>query len=339
MAKKLPFGPVMIDLEGLELTAYDKEKISHPNTGAVILFARNFAEPEQVTELINSIRAARNGSVLLAVDQEGGRVQRFLQGFTRLPPASIYSNYPKEAEPAGWLMAAELLAVGIDFSFAPVLDVDCGISEIIGNRSFSQNCESAAQLASQFRIGMNQAGMAAVGKHFPGHGAIALDSHLALPVDERDLDKIRNKDIIPFKYLIDEGLEGIMPSHVVYPEIDSLPAGFSPVWIRQILRKELGFDGAVFSDDLSMEGAASVGSFVERSEMALQAGCDMILVCNNPEAAEQVLEATPIKQCPIRAKRLIRMQGKHQLNLPQLLKSDHWRQVSSRISRISETCK
>ena len=336
MAKKLPIGPVMIDLEGLELTAYDKEKIGHPNTGAVILFARNFAEPEQVMELINCIRATRKGSILLAVDQEGGRVQRFQQGFTRLPPASLYSDHPEEAEPSGWLMAAELLAVGIDFSFAPVLDVDCGISEIIGNRSFSQDCESAARLASQFRKGMNQAGMAAVGKHFPGHGAIALDSHLALPVDKRDLDTIRSKDIVPFKYLIDEGLEGIMPSHVVYPEIDSLPAGFSPVWIQKILREELGFDGAVFSDDLSMEGAASVGSFVERSELALHAGCDMILVCNNPEAAEQVLETTQIKQSPAREKRLIRMQGKHQLNRLQLVKSDHWRKVSTRISRISE---
>lgn len=336
MPQELPIGPVMIDLEGLELTPSDKEKINHPLTGAVILFARNYSDPEQVAELITSIRAARNGPILLAVDQEGGRVQRFQQGFTRLPPAVLYSEYPEEAESAGWLMASELLSVGIDFSFAPVLDVDCGLSEIIGNRSFSRDCYFAARLASKFRKGMNQAGMAAVGKHFPGHGAIALDSHLALPVDERTLETIRDKDLFPFRYLIDEGLEGVMPAHVVYPAIDSLPAGFSPIWIKRILREELGFNGAVFSDDLSMEGAASAGSFVDRAELALQAGCDMILVCNNPQAAEQVLEAIPIPNEPYREKRLLNMKGQPELTRSQLLKSAQWRKISSRINLLSE---
>jgi len=331
MTSKLPIGPIMLDVAGLTLAQDEKEKINHPNTGAVILFSRNYQDPEQVTELINSIRAARNGDILIAVDQEGGRVQRFQQGFTRLPPASSYAETPELAEPAGWLMAAELLAVGVDFSFAPVLDIDCGVSEIIGNRSFSTDPALATQLSSSFRKGMNAAGMAATGKHFPGHGAVALDSHLTLPVDDRDLDSIRAKDLLPFKQLIEEGLEGIMPAHVVYPKVDPSPAGFSPFWIQQILRKELNFNGTVFSDDLSMEGAASVGGFPERAKLAQLAGCDMVLVCNNPAAAEQVLDALPITQNPVREQRLTRMQGKPQMNREQLMRSDKWQQISTLI--------
>jgi beta-N-acetylhexosaminidase len=322
----------MLDIAGLTLAQDEKEKINHPNTGAVILFSRNYQDPEQVTELINQIRATRNGNILIAVDQEGGRVQRFQHGFTRLPPAASYAQSPELAESAGWLMAAELLAVGVDFSFAPVLDIDCGVSEIIGNRSFSTDPTLATRLSSSFRKGMNEAGMAATGKHFPGHGAVALDSHLTLPIDERDLDSIRAKDLTPFKQLIEEGLEGIMPAHVVYPKVDPNPAGFSPFWIQQILRKELNFDGTVFSDDLSMEGAASVGDFPERARLAQAAGCDMILVCNNPCAAEQVLESLPITQDPIREQRLSRMQGKPQMNREQLMHTEKWQQLSTLIN-------
>ncbi|MCX7102700.1 MAG: beta-N-acetylhexosaminidase, partial [Methylobacter sp.] len=279
MNSNLPIGPIMLDVAGLTLAPEEMEKLNHPNTGAVILFSRNYQDPEQVNQLINSLRAARNGKLLIAVDQEGGRVQRFQQGYTRLPPASHYAQVPELAESAGWLMAAELLTDGVDFSFAPVLDIDCGVSEIIGNRSFSDDPVLATRFSSQFRKGMNAAGMAATGKHFPGHGAVALDSHLTLPIDERDLDSIRAKDLLPFKQLIEEGLEGIMPAHVVYSKIDSNPAGFSPFWIQEILRKELKFNGTVFSDDLSMEGAASVGDFPERARLAQLAGCDMILVC------------------------------------------------------------
>ncbi|MEE7625464.1 beta-N-acetylhexosaminidase [Methylobacter sp. Wu8] len=332
MTSNLPIGPIMLDVAGLTLAQDEKEKLNHPNTGAVILFSRNYQDPEQVTELINTIRAARNGDILIAVDQEGGRVQRFQQGFTRLPPASSYARMPELAEPAGWLMAAELLAVGVDFSFAPVLDIDCGVSEIIGNRSFSTDPTLAVRLSSSFRKGMNEAGMAATGKHFPGHGAVALDSHLTLPVDERDLDAIRAKDLLPFKQLIAEGLEGIMPAHVVYPRIDPNPAGFSPFWIQQILRKELNFNGTVFSDDLSMEGAASVGDFPERARLAQLAGCDMILVCNNPAAAEQVLDALPITHDPIREQRLRAMQGKPQMNREQLMQSEKWQRLSTLIN-------
>jgi beta-N-acetylhexosaminidase len=332
MTTKLPIGPIMLDVAGLNLAPDEKEKINHPNTGAVILFSRNYQDPAQVTELIKQIRAARDGDILVAVDQEGGRVQRFQHGFIRLPPAASYAQSPELAESAGWLMAAELLAVGIDFSFAPVLDIDCGVSEIIGNRSFSTDPALATRLSSSFRKGMNEAGMAATGKHFPGHGAVALDSHLTLPVDERDLDSIRAKDLAPFKQLIEEGLEGIMPAHVVYPKVDPNPAGFSPFWIQQILRKELNFNGTVFSDDLSMEGAASVGDFPERARLAQAAGCDMILVCNNPAAAEQVLESLPITQDPVREQRLNRMQGKPQMNREQLMHTEKWQQLSTLIN-------
>ena len=336
MTNHYSIGPVMLDVEGLTLAEHEQEKLNHPNTGAVILFSRNYQNPEQVTELINSIRAARNGAILIAVDQEGGRVQRFQNGFTRLPPASFYAQAPELTESAGWLMAAELLAVGVDFSFAPVLDIDCGVSEIIGNRSFSADPELATQLASFYRKGMKAAGMAATGKHFPGHGAVALDSHLTLPVDERDLDSIRLKDLLPFKRLIAEGLEGIMPAHVVYPNIDANPAGFSSFWIQQILRRELNFNGAIFSDDLSMNGAASVGDYPERARMAQQAGCDVVLVCNNPVAAEHVLEALPVTQDPLREQRLQRMRGKPFMDREQLLNTEKWLQASTLINQFTQ---
>lgn len=326
-------GPVMLDIADLTLATDEKELIKHPNTGAVILFSRNFQSPQQVAELIRSIRAARDGDILIAVDQEGGRVQRFQTGFTRLPAVARFAQHPELAESAGWLMAAELLAVGVDFSFAPVLDVDCGISEIIGDRSFSRDPHQVIQLANLFRMGMKYAGMAATGKHFPGHGAVAADSHLALPVDERDLDTIRNHDLLPFKHLIMAGLEAVMLAHIVYPNIDAQAAGFSPFWIQQILRQELKFDGVVFSDDLSMEGAASVGGFAERARLAQAAGCDMILVCNNPKAAEEVLDALPIVDDPVREQRLLRMQGKPLMGREQLQKAPKWQTISDLIKQ------
>lgn len=325
--KNQSYGSVMLDIAGTTLADSEREIINHPNTGAVILFARNYENAEQVTDLINDIRAARNGEILIAVDQEGGRVQRFQKDFTRLPPAALYENESEIAEIAGWLMAVELLAVGVDFSFAPVLDVDCGVSTIIGNRAFSQNAEKVTQLASEFRRGMARAGMAATGKHFPGHGAVALDSHLTLPIDERDLNTIREHDLQPFRQLIAEGLEGIMPAHVLYSQIDSQPAGFSNFWIQTILREELGFDGVVFSDDLSMEGAAVVGRFSERSKIALNAGCDMVLVCNNPMAAVEVLDFLPIEMNTNRERRLQKMRGKFSLNREQLQTNKMWQQA------------
>ena len=333
--KKQSIGPVMIDIEGVTLSLLEQKKINHPNTGAVILFSRNYTSPEQIAKLIQSIRDAREGEILIAVDQEGGRVQRFQTGFTRLPPASVFAQHPDLAESAGWLMASELLAVGVDFSFAPVLDIDCGVSEIIGNRSFSQDPQLATQLSSQFRKGMKSAGMAATGKHFPGHGAVALDSHLTLPIDNRDLQTIREKDLQPFTQLIKEGLEAIMPAHVVYPQVDSLPAGFSSRWIEQILRTELNFNGTVFSDDLSMEGAASMGDFSQRAQLAMQAGCDMVLVCNNPDAANEVLASLPITQDKTREQRLQAMLGKPSLSREQLMNTDKWQQISTQIKNLT----
>lgn len=335
MTNQYPIGPVMLDVAGLSLTQVEQEKINHPNTGAVILFSRNYETPAQISQLIDCIRAARKGDILIAVDQEGGRVQRFQTGFTRLPPASYYAGMPLLAESAGWLMATELLSVGVDFSFAPVLDIDCGISQIIGDRSFSTDPDLATKLASLFRKGMHNAGMAATGKHFPGHGSVALDSHLTLPIDDRDLDTIRGKDFLPFIQLIKEGLEGIMPAHVLYPSIDPNPAGFSPFWIQQILRKELKFNGTVFSDDLSMAGAASAGDYPERARLAQEAGCDMLLVCNNPVAAEEVLDSLPITQDPLREQRLRRMQGNLCKSFP-YKNTEKWQKTSTLINQLFE---
>lgn len=335
-ASQLPYGPIMIDLEGLNMSASEKDKINHPNAGAVILFKRNFSNPQQVIQLIKQIRAARNGPILIAVDQEGGSVQRFQNGCTPLPSASSYEAKGKQsvklATLAGWLMASELLALGIDFSFAPVLDVDCGISEIIADRSFSKNPLIAATLAGAFRQGMRQAGMAATGKHFPGHGAVSVDSHLDLPVDARCLNSIRQKDLIPFERLIADGIEAIMPAHIIYEQVCSQPAGFSKIWITKILRKEFNFNGVVFSDDLSMEGASYVGDYPRRVKLAMTAGCDMVLVCNNPEAATQVLNAMPIQNNSIRQHRLISMQGKRSIDWQQLQHAKHWQQASKTIS-------
>ena len=330
----LPIGPIMIDVAGHELDALDREKIAHPNTGGLIIFARNYDNPQQVKALVKSIRAARGGDILIAVDQEGGRVQRFQNGFTRLPAMAVFEQQSELVEDAGWLMAAEVLNVGVDFSFAPVLDVDCGISQIIGNRSFSQDPQRAADLSSAFRKGMNSAGMAATGKHFPGHGSVALDSHLTLPEDNRDLETIRAHDLLPFKRLIAEGLEAIMPAHVVYPQVDKLPAGFSPIWIQQILRNELQFDGAIFSDDLSMEGAAIAGDFLERARLADSAGCDMLLVCNNPKAAEQVLEGMRFAPSSDRQRRLKAMLGRPQFDSNTLFSSERWQDVSNKIAKL-----
>ncbi|WP_246534883.1 beta-N-acetylhexosaminidase [Methylomonas paludis] len=328
-------GPVMIDIEGQSLTALDKEKIAHPNTGGLILFSRNYESPAQITELIEAIRQARRAPILIAVDQEGGRVQRFQDDFTPLPAAAVYAEQADLTEDAGWLMAAELLAVGVDFSFAPVLDVDCGISEIIGNRSFSADPELAAQLAAKFRLGMNKAGMAAIGKHFPGHGAVALDSHLTLPVDERSLEQIRQQDLMPFQRLIKAGLEGIMPAHVVYPQVDVWPAGFSGIWLQDILRRELGFEGVIFSDDLSMAGAAIAGDYPDRAKLAQEAGCDMLLVCNNSSAAERVLDSLKIGRHPARERRLLTMRGGTALSREDLMLTTEWQQLSAKITLLS----
>jgi beta-N-acetylhexosaminidase len=336
-------GPVMLDLQGLSLTPDEKDKLTHPAAGGLILFSRNYESPQQLMNLVGEIRAARP-EILIAVDHEGGRVQRFREGFTRLPPAARYretaDGQPEisevAAESAGWLMAAELRSVDIDFSFAPVLDVDSGISDIIGNRAFSSNPFEAATLARAFARGMRRAGMACVGKHFPGHGGVAEDSHLALPIDHRRLEEIENRDLLPFRTLIEFGLEGIMPAHVVYAGVDGRPAGFSPFWIQEVLRRRLGFDGTVFSDDLSMAGAAFAGNYVDRARLALEAGCDMVLVCNMPDAAGEVLESLANHSNPELGARLQRMRGRFSINRNALLACEDWQRAVELMASINE---
>jgi beta-N-acetylhexosaminidase len=328
----------MFDLAGTVLAPEDRDKLLSPAAGGIILFARNYASPEQISRLTADIRAIRPAA-LIAVDQEGGRVQRFRGGFTRLPPAYRYQAEPDAeglAEAAGWLMAAELRAVDVDLSFAPVLDVECGISQVIGDRAFGDDPDTAIRLAGAFVRGMARAGMAAVGKHFPGHGSVVEDSHVALPVDRRPLADIEARDLRPFRALIEGGLDGIMAAHVIYEQLDERPAGFSPFWVREVLRQRLGFQGAVFTDDLSMAGAAYAGGPVDRARLALEAGCDMVLVCNAPGAAEAVLEDVAARGFdPAGASRLQRLRGRFPVDRAGLLAAAEWQNASARIAALT----
>ncbi len=366
----------MLDIQGTALTAEDRERLRHPLTGGLILFARNYESPAQIAELVREIHALREPRLLVAVDHEGGRVQRFRAGFTALPACrrfgEIHDENPKRAqrlaETAGWLMAAELRAVDVDFSFAPVLDLDRGVSAVIGDRAFHRDPEVVAGLALAYVHGMQRAGMAATGKHFPGHGGCEADSHLALPVDAREYADLRIEDLVPFERLAHHGLAGIMPAHVLYPKIDRQPAGFSPFWLKKVLRQELGFQGVIFSDDLSMEGAKSAfapaleigrtsaasrasesargprtrvpdvppktspigegaGDPVDRARAALDAGCDMVLVCNDPAAAGRILDGFGPHDDPVAHLRLVRMHGRPGSDRTTLMASSEWREA------------
>lgn len=311
-------GPVMLDVEGLELSAQERERLRHPQAGGVILFSRNYESAAQLGALVAAIHGLRDPHLLVAVDHEGGRVQRFREGFSRLPAAAaigvVYDQDPHRArtlaEQAGWLMAAELRATGVDFSFAPVLDLNHGLSGVIGDRAFHSDPQVVTTLAQAWVRGMREAGMAAVGKHFPGHGGVRGDSHLVLPEDNRELRRIASADLVPFARLAQAGLAGIMPAHVRYTRVDDRPAGFSRYWLQTVLRERLGFDGAVFSDDLSMVGAESIGDYPARAQAALEAGCDMVLVCNHPEQAGAVLEALEGREDPVGRVRLARFHGR-----------------------------
>jgi len=292
----MTLGSIMMDVSGLALTKTEKSQLTKPSIGGVILFTRNYKSIDQVKALIASIRII-NSDLLIAVDHEGGRVQRFRQGFTRLPAMAklgeVYDKNPEQAlEQAfscGWVLAAELLEIGVDFSFAPVLDLDYGNSSVIGDRAFHSNPEVVVKLAGSLIDGMHEAGMKCVGKHFPGHGHVMLDSHLDLPIDDRSMNEIR-QDILAFKGLINNGLDAIMPAHVVYDQVDDKPAGFSSKWIKEILQSQLGFSGVVFSDDLSMQGAHFIKDIAERVQVSLDSGCDMALICNHPELVTQVID-------------------------------------------------
>ena len=307
-------GALMLDIAGTELTQEDIELLQAPQVGGVILFTRNIKSPAQVRALTDHMRQVRP-EILIAVDQEGGRVQRLKTGFTLLPAmghfGELYLTEPEKAiqlaEQCGWLMAVEVLAVGIDFSFAPVLDIN-DISDVIGDRAFAKNIQDIVPLAQAFMTGMQRAGMATTGKHFPGHGSVKADSHVAAAIDSRSYDEIYAQDMQSFIQLKTQ-LDALMPAHVIYENVDPNPAGFSPFWIQKILRQELKFDGVLFSDDLSMQAACVAGNADARIRAALDAGCDMGLVCNNRESACVAL--TGIENLPLpNQERLERMRGK-----------------------------
>jgi len=311
-------GSVMLDVEGTQLTAEEETRLRHPLVGGVILFTRNYESPSQLTKLTATIHALRSPPLLVAVDHEGGRVQRFRDGFTKIPPMRelgiIWDEHPQRArhlaQQTGLVLASELRACGVDFSFTPVLDIDYGQSSVIGNRAFHSEPQAIAELAHSLLLGLKHGGMPTVGKHFPGHGYVQADSHLDIPVDERDFVDIEMADLTPFRQMVDFGLTAVMPAHVIYPKVDSRPAGFSPVWLKNILREELGFEGCIFSDDLSMEGASVAGGIVERAQAALQAGCEMVLVCNNPESAEELVQGLQWEMPATSRARIARMHGK-----------------------------
>lgn len=335
----MSLGPLMIDLAGTDLTSEDRRLLAHPMVGGVLLFSRNFSGPAQVTELVQQIHAARTPPLLVAVDQEGGRVQRFREGFTRLPPVHVIGHQfdmDREqgvtlAESTGWLMASELLAVGVDISFAPVLDLHWGVSEVIGDRAFHRNPETVGELGRAYARGMRRAGMEATVKHFPGHGAVVADSHHRLPIDRRSVADLQ-EDMRPFERLLGWGVTSVMMAHIVYSEVDRWPASLSAYWIRQVLRAELGYKGALFADDLSMEAAAVAGDMTQRVRRALQAGCDMLPICNNRAAVLQVLEELGDDVDPVAQLRLTRLHGRRGPSLEALRDSDPWRQASELVA-------
>lgn len=300
-------GPLMVDVAGTELTAAERARLRHPLVGGVILFARNYAEPAQLAALCAKIHALRSPRLLIAIDHEGGRVQRCRAGFTRLPAmrrlGEWWDRAPAAATAAardiGFTLAAELRACGVDLSFTPVLDLDHGVSGVIGDRAFHRDPQAVVELAGALIDGLHAAGMACCGKHFPGHGCVAADSHLAIPVDERSWSEMAD-DLLPYRKL---KLDAVMPAHVIFPQIDSRPAGFSPIWIEK-LRNDFGHAGVIFSDDLSMEGASVAGGIVGRAQAAWAAGCDMLPVCNRPETVVELLESWRPEPDPVRSARI-----------------------------------
>ncbi len=333
-------GPIMLDVSGFELTHEEIDILDHPLVGGLILFSRNYHDQKQLFDLVRHIRSVTRNDVIIATDHEGGRVQRFRQGFSDIPAMGSINRQTNEniqqsgylCEQFGWLMAAELLAFDIDISFAPVLDIQ-GVSEVIGDRSFHQQPQIIVQLASDFIKGMHRAGMSATGKHFPGHGNVLEDSHVAMPIDKRSREDIFNLDMAIFKSIHQQGLlDAVMPAHVIYPEVDDLPAGFSETWIKQILRQELDFDGVVFSDDLSMQGAVQMGNIVERAELAITAGCDMVLVCNDPMGAVKVIDGLPsgMSLHKISIDRIKRLKKTSSLDFSNLKKTSEY-QIASKV--------
>ena len=331
----MSLGPVMVGVRGLVLDAEERELLLHPLVGGVILFTRNYADPEQLRRLTDAVHGLRTPRLVVAVDQEGGRVQRFRDGFTRLPAVrnlgAVYDRDPGEAirlaQMTGWLMAIELRAAGVDISFAPVLDLDRGMSAVVGDRAFHRDPHAVTELARAYVVGMRRAGMEATGKHFPGHGSVTTDSHHASPVDPRGFEAIQRHDLQPFRHLVDHGLAGVMAAHVVYPKVDARPAGFSSVWIREVLRETLKFQGIVFSDDLDMAGALVAGPPEVRARAALDAGADMVLACNERETIVRILDRLGEHDDPVAHLRLARLHGRGRVTRERLERSRRWRQA------------
>ncbi len=325
-------GPIVVDIAGSELREADRQRLTHPLVGMVILFSRNFKSSAQLRELCDEIHALRNPPLLIGVDHEGGRVQRFRRSFTHIPPMAHFGRLwdqdvleaCRAALAAGYILGAELRAHGVDLTFAPVLDLDWGRSQVIGDRAFHADARVVTVLANQVGHGLALAGMSTCGKHFPGHGWAQADSNNAVPVDERPIDQILLTDAAPYGWL-GIGLDAVMLAHVVYPSVDKTPAGFSAHWVQDILRKRLRFTGAVFSDDLSMQGARAAGDVVSAAKAALAAGCDFAMVCNDEAAADRVLEALqwgPTPQFGKRFARLVPRAGA--LEVDSLLQSDRY---------------
>ena len=324
------------------LQPIERELLQHPLVGSVILFSRNYADPDQLQQLVADIHALRSPALIVGVDHEGGRVQRFRGGFSRLPPlrriGHEYDASPRAglalARELGWLMAAELRAVGVDLSFAPCVDLDYGVSEVIGDRALHRRSAVVGELAVAYMHGMRAAGMVATAKHFPGHGAVVADSHHALPVDRRSLVDLE-PDIAPYRLLIANGLAGVMVAHVLYPEIDDVPASASRRWIRGFLRNELRFQGVVFADDLSMAGAAAVGSIVERAERALAAGCDVLPVCNHRDSVIALLQGWQPAADAASALRRVRLRGRGTGSRELLRSSAEWLAAQAMLERCT----
>ena len=329
-------GPIMMDVQGTSLNEEDREILQHPLVGGLILFTRNYENPEQLCQLTRSIREAAGRDILIAVDHEGGRVQRFRDGFSAIPAMgsllkSAEGNIQEaciQAKKASQLMALEVLAAGIDISFAPVVDID-NISEVIKDRGFDKDPQNVSLLASAFIDGMNSVGMKATGKHFPGHGSVVADSHIDLPIDSRPYSEISGLDMIPFKQLIKENkLDAIMPAHVIYPAVDDRSVGFSELWLQDLLRLQLGFKGTIFSDDLSMEAASSIRGYIERAEAAQAAGCDMLLVCNKRSAQIEVIDRANILVNEQSSKRIANMLKTNNIAWQDLSSNDLWRTLT-----------
>jgi len=340
----MTLGPVMVDIEGQELSPDDKVLLSNPLVGGVILFSRNYHSLEQLEKLVHSIQQVKTPRLLIAVDQEGGRVQRFKDGFTILPAmrrfGEVYDSDQKMAlelaQQCGWLMASEIRSTGIDISFAPVLDIDKGISSVIGDRAFHNDPFVVGKIAQAFIRGMHEAGMQATGKHFPGHGSIAADSHVAMPVDERPMVDIEMDDLKPFQFMVDAGINALMMAHVIYPRVDPIPAGFSSFWMKTILRNKMHFQGAIFSDDLSMEGAVVAGDYTQRAKKSLDNGCDMILVCNNRAAAWEVVDSLKEYDNPASSLRLAHLHGKLSVSRETLVSEPRWKEAKTLLKKYVE---